>query len=646
METYNAREFIGASKRLIEENDRLIRLKFDDGVQITTTRRLWFSSFIWELHANYPNTPMLMAHSMGLNRISSKEYSRIFNNSYRSAYLSAINDPSFNKEDMWRLMYSITNSIYNSAVSNLGEYVETLDLEDILNIITDPRVHKITVGIKPTQESIDEAYDRVTHILMKDENPPKSNLINVLRCRILDPMQANQTLVARGFTTEINSRIYNEPITVSYGRGLRDIYDSAIDSRQASKALMFAKDPLAECEYYNRKLQLVSQSIDTLWHGDCGSRSLLPWKVERGEMKAFFGQFYLTEEDYNNGNFNELKWVEPSDKHLVGKTIYLRSPFGCVHKDRQTVCSTCYGLISANIPYYTNPGHVSGIELGESVSQLVLKTKHVDAMTKTDDIEIDEEFSDLIKVGADGRSIRLSHKLKGKRVSMVIPQEYAKELPDVEHISIFDGVNVYRITEIKEVKLIIEDTETGEVEEYDVPVSNGSRCSSITVSGLKYIKEVGYELTEKGDYIIDLGDWPMDTSMFTLPLKHVSMIDYKDEVESILFSQDKRNGLAAHATTTAAAKTLLALISSKLSINLSHILMMCYCMAVVDPKNFDYRPPRGGESYKFVSMHQLMQNRSLGALMAYQGQEKAFIRPESYVIKNRTRHPMDALVMG
>ena len=69
-------------------------------------------------------------------------------------------------------------------------------------------------------------------------------------------------------------------------------------------------------------------------------------------------------------------------------------------------------------------------------------------------------------------------------------------------------------------------------------------------------------------------------------------------------------------------------------------------MSAVNPKAFDYRPPRGGEEYTFVTMHQLMQNRSLGALMAYQGQEKAFIKPESYVIRNCTRHPMDAIVMG
>lgn len=644
---YNARDLLKLSTSDIAKMPNvLIEVTFDDGVDITTTRRLWFARYSWTLHEMYPETPLLISHSMGMNNVESKEYSRLLNNAYRSLYMTYMNKEGFNREEVWRLIYQVANKLYNYIVAELGEYVETIDLEDILGVVLDPRIVEITNNIKPTQESIDDAYDKASAILMYDENPPESNLINVLRCKILDVTQANQTLIARGYTTEINSRIYNEPITVSYARGFRSLYDSAIDSRQASKALMFAKDPLAECEYYNRKLQLVSQTMDNLWHGDCGSVYFLPWLVEHSEMKTLFGQFYLTEEEHNNKEFNKLRWIEPKDKHLVGSTIYLRTPFGCTHPDRQTVCSTCYGLISANIPNNTNPGHASGIELGEKVSQLVLKTKHVDGMTTSDDIEIDEEYIEYIKPGADGRSLRFGNILKGSPLKIIIPQEAAKELPDVEHIPSFIGINVYRITEIKTITMIIGDNVVEDMQEIEVPICIGSRLSSITIEGLQYIKEVGFELTDNGDYIIDLGDWNINTSFFTLPLKHVSMIDYKDEVESILFSQDKKNGLSSKATTTEAVKGFLSLVSSKLNINLSHILMMSYCMSAVNPKAFDYRPPRGGEEYTFVTMHQLMQNRSLGALMAYQGQEKAFIKPESYVIRNRTRHPMDAIVMG
>ena len=90
--------------------------------------------------------------------------------------------------------------------------------------------------------------------------------------------------------------------------------------------------------------------------------------------------------------------------------------------------------------------------------------------------------------------------------------------------------------------MIIGDNVVEDMQEIEVPICIGSRLSSITIEGLQYIKEVGFELTDNGDYIIDLGDWNINTSFFTLPLKHVSMIDYKDEVESILLLKIRRTG--------------------------------------------------------------------------------------------------------
>jgi len=164
------------------------------------------------------------------------------------------------------------------------------------------------------------------------------------------------------------------------------------------------------------------------------------------------------------------------------------------------------------------------------------------------------------------------------------------------------------------------------------------------------VKEYGYNLDPNtGDYIIDLKHWDFGVSLFALPLKHINMLDFQDQVESAIFSGasgDKTLGLKRFDDPTEAVKSLLALVTSKLSINLSHIMIMAYSVAAVDPKNGDYRLPRGGETFTFSKLNELIINRSLGAMMAYQNQEKAFLRPETFIVRDRPRHPMDPMLMG
>tara|TARA_B100000700_G_scaffold154615_2_gene171611 strand:- start:10157 stop:12112 length:1956 start_codon:yes stop_codon:yes gene_type:complete len=627
--------------------DGKMTLVFDDGELETTNRRTIYCSYIWDIHRAYPKTPLLKQHHMGMKRLSSKVHLDLLGHAYESCFRTYQFESGFDREEVWRLIYVIVNTIYNDFIQNADEYVSTLNVLGFLEALEDEQIKEANDSVQPTQKSIDTTYDAIKDSLMTSEGLKHNEIAKAMRSSMIDPKQVCQCLGPRGYVTEIDSTIFPTPITVGYAKGMRSLYESMIESRSASKSLMFQKDPLAKCEYFNRKLQLVAQSVRFLAQGDCGSQHYMPWTVESGEIDQMVGIHY--EKD------GQLATIKKGDRHLVGQVINLRTPFGCVHPDRQTVCEKCFGETAYSIPWNTIPGQVAAISIGEKVSQLVLSTKHVDGSSKVDSIDLGEFYSQYLVSGAEDNTLRLSRDLEGLPIRIAISSADASDLPSIRDITDFEDINPARISSMRDVQFIIGNKE-GEIHEQIVPTSMGSRHGSLTPKALRYIKERGYELDSKGDYVIDLSGWDVGDALFELPLKHVNMLEFQAEIETMILSGGGKKGKNASGVRNLmsfngedpadAIKELLHLINSRLSLNLSHVMVMAYSMAAVDPDNKDYRLPRGGEDFKFDRISEITLGRSLGGFMAYQEQSKAFIAPESYIIKDRPSHPMDDLLTG
>jgi hypothetical protein len=639
--TMKARDILALSKDELWAlpHSTHLTVVFDDGEVVTTTKRTIYCTYLWNIHRVYPKTPLLTRHHMGMDRISSKVHNTLLETIYRDWYTTYCQDPDYDREACWKLLYETVNEIYNDFTQRIDDHVATLSILDFVQVLDTPAIREANSTVVPTQKSINDTYDSITKSLMDDQALNHNAIAQAVRSSLVDIKQVLQCVGPRGFLTEINSTIWPQPITVGYAQGMRSLYDSMIESRSAAKALMFAKDPLAQCEYFNRKLQLVAQVVETIAPGDCGSQHYMSWKVEPSELKVMAGIHYV-----ENG---EVKTISPTDRSLEGQILQLRTPFGCIDPDRQTVCEVCYGQLAHSIPDGTVPGHLAAISIGEKTSQLVLSTKHVDGSSSVDDIDLGEAYAAYLVPGAEDNTLRLSPELKGLPVRIVIREDSAKSLPDIDMLNNLDDINVARITEMSDAKFQIgHDDDEGGMHEITVPVSMGSRLGSLTAEALYYIKDRRYSQADNNDYVIDLTEWDHSLALFELPLKHLNMLDYQDSVESVILSADKKFGLAKFDDPMEAIKYLLALISSKLSINLSHVMTIAYAVSAVDPKNADYRLPRGGEDFKFAPIGELMSNRSMGAMMAYERQESPFTNPETYIIRNRPRHPMDSLLIG
>lgn len=104
-------------------------------------------------------------------------------------------------------------------------------------------------------------------------------------------------------------------------------------------------------------------------------------------LKKYDGRYYKLHDDPNE----PLKLVNgKKDKHLVGQTLYFRSPITCACGD--TVCHKCFGTTSL-LNLDISEG-VSGFEVEETtkvVNQMILSTKHL-LTTVSERIEFTDEF--------------------------------------------------------------------------------------------------------------------------------------------------------------------------------------------------------------------------------------------------------------
>ena len=162
----NANKFLKFSTEYLWENlEGVFIISFDDGEFLTNEKEVIYSSYTWDYHRRYPNTPLLKKHHIrsviGNDRISSKTHLKLIGNCLWSVY----DTYKFNTvdrvkllDDLARLAYEITNHMYNDMTYRLEEYVTSIDIIDFINVAKHPRILKAMNEVEPTQNSISYVY--------------------------------------------------------------------------------------------------------------------------------------------------------------------------------------------------------------------------------------------------------------------------------------------------------------------------------------------------------------------------------------------------------------------------------------------------------------------------------------------------------
>jgi hypothetical protein len=620
-------------------------VEFDDGILETNVRATIVSAYFWEYYAAYPKAKTRKMHHMNcvglgrqqmLGKETHIEVLSIIQKDVHDDYNGQVN-----MEDMWKLDYEITNKIYNDFTYRCEAYVTTVSALDFVEIMAHPEINRINRDVQPTHESVDKAQDDIKKILESKTELTTNPIALAARAGHASMGQIVQVVGPRGYITDIDSNVFRYPVLRGYAAGIRSLHDALIESRFASKSLYFTKDPLQQSEYFNRKLQLMSETLQTLHRVDCGSDEYLSIRLQGRDLTGFEGKYYITD--------SGLKELKRSDHHLIGEVVQFRSVLHCKHPDPTGVCSTCLGAISNSTPFNTNVGHMAATTICEKVSQKVLSTKHEDGSSNVLDIELSDYERRYIRAMPNEHVLKLAERLTGRKVTLTIFAPEAAHLSDITQIDDLAGVTLNRISELTQVQFTIDGKngpDTG-----DVMVSMDRRKSSMSHHLLTHIKKVGWGLTPQGNYTVDLTDWDASLSLFELPMRHVNMVDFMKRIEAVIRSTSDTGKRIVRGqktfkdfnNTKDALMELYSLITDKIKVNVAHMEVIVMATQIRSAASLDFRIPLNGNKTEFGTYTEKMSYQSLGAQLLYQNHQRIISNVRSYIITDRNDHPLDTL---
>lgn len=617
-----------------------LALEMDDGVMKASVETTIFSVYCWTIHRRFPKTPLLKRHHLGDRPFTAGTMQDLIKTllwDCVDAYQGNVD-----REEIEAIIGRSINEIYNDHTYQLEPYVQTSSFLDFVDIVEHPSVKAINEQLQPNYRSIGAAHRQVRKMLL-DKDVFGDNPVS-MGCRVgyMKVDQIVQCVTARGFVTDIDNNIFRTPILRGYAQGLRKLYDLMVDSRTASKALGFTDEPLKRSQYFNRRLQIITDTISDLIPGDCGSTDYLPWAVLPEQVDVFDGQYYLDETTSTLKRFVASKAAEEG---LIGKALQFRSILYCKAQHPRGVCATCYGELAWAVPAGTNPGHIACTKLGERITQILLSTKHLDRSASTGGLEISAENQRYIKYVEERNSIVMSDRLDSANTILTIDKDEAGRLSDVLYVDDVSLLQTTLVSGISRCQFTVK-LKRGELNGI-VPVSSGKRLAAISTEFLEYIKVKGWTLAPNGNYCIDMCDWDQDLPLFTLPLKNANMLDYMTTIVQFLMgtkSAVSNKSIKSCSTPAEALREFYAIVSTQLKINIVYLQMMIFACMIRSGTNHDYRLPLPGNTTSFGKFQTIVASRSMSAVLAYEYQRAILNNPQTYLIKYRPDHPLDQIV--
>jgi len=630
------------------EPTETVVVAFDDGVEMETDiRRTIISWYLWKLHRLYPETPLTSKHHLGSTDLSSKTFIKL-----ESAICKNLIEMYWGRVDLQELarqIYELNTDIHNMVVSKLSAYVETLDATDIVSIIYHPSVQEARAEMlaAPSPNSIAKLYEKIPAILKDPEFLPYNSLKQTAVTGNASVAQINQIIATVGLRTDINSYMFPKPVLDSFGAGIKRLHDFMIESRSASKSLMFQKDPIRDTEYFNRRLQILCQPIRYIFKGDCGTSNTLPWKLQVGDDVALDGSYYEDED----GILQVIGKNEHTRK-MIGKVIRLRNPLTCAHRHLGGICEACMGQLSYTIPTGTNPGHVAAYTMGEKITQAVLSVKHLDGSTEIREISLDAGDRKYVSLDkARSELIKINESVnKYEDVTILLPVEAVTNLAQAMSTTNLRELSIFKVSHLSKVGIKYTDDDE-EIMDF-ATVSGPSRPSSLTLDFLEHIRKVGYSQENPKHIEVSLKGWDFNKPAFQLPQKQINMLDFMKQFSSMLESDGNssiKKGLDPNNPEDLVAflRTIYEYSHShNVHINVTYLSIATLALLVRSVEDNDFRIPSDYSNAEFASSSSIMHQRSIGAALAFEEQGNVILNSKSYLKEHRVPHPMDAMFIN
>ena len=638
----------------IVDNHREIRIICDDGVLEIPTEDFMFNYVCWQCFAVLPKDfPSSVRYSVHHHKhITTRTHLDICGDILKD-YVMDMEAVGITPDldDFKIKVYELTNTLYNQVDNELAEYTTDLRYDHLLEIYRHPDIHKAITEFEASNiighDEIQYVYKVIIDTVLHHPDLNNNPLCVAARCNTIKLTQLSMVIGPVGFCTDINSKIIPHVIKPGFFRGMSKLDDMLYESRNASIAALFNIVIMPLAEYANRREQLPAENIQYKVVGDCGGNSEKIFVIDKQHLKSLAG-FNLT--DGPSGKI--IKYIDNKDTDLIGKHIYVRSINYCRHKVRNTLCTTCIGLIHYSFPNRAVIGHCSATQIGSATSTAVLQRKHQNLTSKAEGLEVDESYQNYFKVDSDGHGLKFNNSFNYKDWNIILNTEAALHLKEVTG-EFGDSLTPSQTTKIK----ILELRSKEGLDSLLMPIGEGQRAGFLTKEMLMHLKEVGWSYEDGNIYILDLAQWDNKDEFLTIPQIEFTPPDLIDATTEFIFSGRKIERddaqsrlkpklLANCRTVDEAYATFYELIKDHLKVHSSHLMMMILAMSVQDEAANDFRLPYPREFSRTTKLDNIMFYRSAGGAIAYEEQNQFFLNPMTYLIDRRPPHIYDSIVMG
>lgn len=665
MQRISARKIlqVGMEKiwRLLGNTDQSYKftLVYDDGDVVSNDMLVKYALPAWGFHKLTPELPLLKRHGVegylkkGVlpAQANLAQQSRIFEDIWDYMVHPGMTDKEVTDviEKISKTGLVACNDLYNYLVTYGKVYQVSFGLDNYYALSRDPVLTNAVANSTPDERGVASIYDAVDEVInsVRHKDNPVA-IAAVAGC--VRMAQVYQIIGCRGFATDVDLRLFANPVRSSYLSGLRLIGDLIASSRDNTLAQANSGEPLKKVEYFNRVAQMVELTLVNLHRTDCGSTDTLNWLIEdEFGLNLCLGKNYI---DTDGG----LKYIRGNEKHLIGTYVRLRSPLGkCKKSDRLGVCSTCFGQLSRNVPARTNIGRWCSVALFSDMSQKVLGTKHSIKSSKREVLVVMAGHEDYLLAHPEEKGYCLSPDLKKyAQVKIVISPAQAPNLTDVRS-DMFDHktVNIERISLFPETKradrnkkkkpgdlrFVCTDSD-GLITETRLDITHTGNDAYLSREMLNYIRLYGWGVDYAGNFEIDMGSWDYTQSVVTLPSKFRDMLHHQSVIESFLRNTQITDEEIAIEDLL---KQYVKLVGGIVVTNLTLLEMTLWAFLAENKPGNDYFPIKSGQSWRKMGLDEVFQNRSASALMAFEGHRTTFTAPSGLLNDDRPDHPFDEI---
>lgn len=190
-----------------------------------------------------------------------------------------------------------------------------------------------------------------------------------------------------------NTIPYTYPTNIMMG--ITDLRAFSVDAHGGRKAEIM-KLLVSDAGTLMRSLMMMTIIKHVDINYECNSRHFRKRLISRAtDLKKLEGRVYTFDPD------SDVFYIlDPHDRSLIGKTIYMKTVITCCHPRRKEgyVCAACYGMLMARVNCDVDIGRLAAAESSDEIEQKLLSAKHA-LKTNTIPICFTENFNRYFELG-------------------------------------------------------------------------------------------------------------------------------------------------------------------------------------------------------------------------------------------------------